>query len=103
MLQAAYLFHYATSTPSTSKPAYQKRLQQLAQDALIHAQKLGFDVFNALTLLDNSLFLEELKFGAGDGNLNYYLFNYRARPIMGGCTVKGELDLNGSGVGLVML
>ena len=60
-------------------------------------------MFNALTLLDNSLFLEDLKFGAGDGHLNYYLFNYRAMPITGGMKGKGELDSNGSGVGLVML
>ena len=64
---------------------------------------MGFDVFNALSLLDNSLFLGELKFGAGDGHLNYYLFNYRAMPIAGGTNGKGQLDTNGSGVGLVML
>jgi len=67
------------------------------------AVKLGFDVFNALTLLDNSLFLEELKFGGGDGHLNYYLFNYRAMPIAGGTNGKGQLDADGSGVALVML
>ena len=60
-------------------------------------------MFNALTLLDNTLFLEDLKFGAGDGHLNYYLFNYKAMPITGGLKGKGELDSNGSGVGLVML
>jgi glycylpeptide N-tetradecanoyltransferase len=75
----------------------------LAQDALILAKKLGFDVFNALSLLDNALFLDDLKFGAGDGHLNYYLFNYRAMPIAGGTNAKGELDSNGSGVALVML
>jgi glycylpeptide N-tetradecanoyltransferase len=73
------------------------------QDALILARRLGFDVFNALTLLDNPLFLEEMKFGGGDGNLNYYLFNWRARPIGGGVGPGGEVDSNGSGVGLVML
>jgi glycylpeptide N-tetradecanoyltransferase len=102
-VRAAYLFHYGTTTPSSPKPAYQKRLQALAQDALIMAKKLGFDVFNALTLLDNSLFLEELKFGAGDGHLNYYLFNYRAMPIAGGTNARGQLDSGGSGVALVML
>jgi glycylpeptide N-tetradecanoyltransferase len=53
--------------------------------------------------LDNSLFLDELKFGAGDGHLNYYLFNYRAMPIAGGTNAKGQLDKDGSGVALVML
>jgi glycylpeptide N-tetradecanoyltransferase len=102
LVQAAYLFHYATTTPP-SDLAYQKRLQSLVQDALIFAKKLGFDVFNALSLLDNALFLEELKFGPGDGHLNYYLFNYRAMPIAGGTNAKGELDSDGSGVALVML
>ena len=73
------------------------------QDSLIFAKRLGFDVFNALSLLDNALFLEDLKFGPGDGHLNYYLFNYRAMPIAGGTDAKGDLDPQGSGVGLVML
>jgi glycylpeptide N-tetradecanoyltransferase len=97
------LFQYATATPLSPKGEYQKRLHSLIQDALILAKNLGFDVFNALTLLDNSLFLEDLKFGAGDGHLNYYLFNYRAMPIAGGTNAKGQLDKDGSGVALVML
>jgi glycylpeptide N-tetradecanoyltransferase len=102
-LHAAYLFHYATSTPSTPKAFYQKHLGALVQDALILARKAGFDVFNALTLLDNSMFLEDLKFGAGDGHLNYYLFNYKAMPVPGGTNAKGQLDTDGSGIALVML
>jgi glycylpeptide N-tetradecanoyltransferase len=38
-------------------------------------------VFNALDLMDNRAFLESLKFGIGDGNLHYYLFNYKC-PVM---------------------
>ena len=41
----------------------------------------NFDVFNALDLMDNSEFLEKLKFGIGDGNLQYYLYNWRC-PTM---------------------
>ena len=37
----------------------------------------GFDVFNALDLMDNKDFLEKLKFGIGDGNLQYYLYNWK--------------------------
>lgn len=37
----------------------------------------GFDVFNALDLMENKTFLEKLKFGIGDGNLQYYLYNWR--------------------------
>ncbi|CAG0912402.1 unnamed protein product [Notodromas monacha] len=67
-LKAAYSFYnVSTVTP----------WPDLMQDALITAKKLGFDVFNALDLMDNEAFLEKLKFGIGDGNLHYYLFNYK--------------------------
>jgi len=72
-------------------------------DALILAKKNKFDVFNALTLLDNALFLEQQKFGAGDGQLHYYLYNYKANPIAGGVNKKNEIDEHGSGIGVVML
>jgi glycylpeptide N-tetradecanoyltransferase len=45
--------------------------------ALVKAKELGFDVFNALDIMDNGKFLEELKFGVGDGYLYYYLYNWR--------------------------
>jgi len=35
-----------------------------------------FDVFNCLNLMENTSFIRELKFGAGDGSLHYYMFNY---------------------------
>ena len=38
---------------------------------------MGFDVFNALDLMHNKEFLEKLKFGIGDGNLQYYLYNWK--------------------------
>ena len=41
----------------------------------------GFDVFNALDLMENKSFLEELKFGIGDGNLQYYLYNWKCPSI----------------------
>lgn len=34
-------------------------------------------MFNALDLMENSKFLEELKFGIGDGNLQYYIYNWK--------------------------
>ncbi|EDO34346.1 predicted protein [Nematostella vectensis] len=67
-LKAAYSFYnISTSTP----------LIQLMQDALILAKQDDFDVFNALDLMDNKEFLEKLKFGIGDGNLQYYLYNWK--------------------------
>lgn len=54
---------------------------QLASDALILAKNKGYDVFNALDLMENNEFLEDLKFGVGDGNLHYYLFNWRIKDL----------------------
>lgn len=72
-LKAAYSFYnVSTKTPWTD----------LMQDALITAKHSGIDVFNALDLMDNKEFLGPLKFGIGDGNLQYYLYNWRC-PGMG--------------------
>eukprot|EP00919_Chromeraceae_sp_WS-2016_P062340 GHVR01147601.1.p1 GENE.GHVR01147601.1~~GHVR01147601.1.p1 ORF type:complete len:336 (+),score=50.46 GHVR01147601.1:151-1158(+) len=49
---------------------------KLQQQALIAAKNLGFDVFNCLDMMCNESFLKELKFGPGDGKLQYYLYNY---------------------------
>jgi hypothetical protein len=38
-----------------------RRLTELIGDAIIVADQAKFDVFNALTLMDNPLFLQELK------------------------------------------
>lgn len=66
-LNAAYSFYnVATSVPLTD----------LMRDLLIKARDCGFDVFNALDLMDNSEFTETLKFGVGDGELQYYLYNW---------------------------
>lgn len=46
-------------------------------DALVLAYNKGYDVFNALDLLENTSFLKDLKFGIGDGSLHYYLYNWR--------------------------
>lgn len=42
---------------------------------------MGFDVFNALDLMQNKTFLEKLKFGIGDGYLQYYLYNWRCSQM----------------------
>ena len=41
---------------------------------LTHATQAGFDVVNALTLLDNNVFLDAQKFGPGDGFLVSFYF-----------------------------
>lgn len=64
----------------------------------IVAKKLGFDVFNALDILDNQSFLKDLKFGMGDGSLHYYLYNWF---VSGG--TKDAPPLQPGDLGLIML
>jgi glycylpeptide N-tetradecanoyltransferase len=51
-------------------------LTELMRDCLIMAKNEGLDVFNALNLMENDRFLHDLKFGMGDGNLQYYIYNW---------------------------
>ncbi|CAR26131.1 ZYRO0B02508p [Zygosaccharomyces rouxii] len=111
-LGIGYLFYYASDAdlkyndrfdPEATK-ALKERLSQLINDACILARNAKMDVFNALTSQDNTLFLEKLKFGPGDGFLNFYLFNYRAFPIAGGIKDDKDYDVEKrSNVGVVML
>ncbi|RHY84780.1 hypothetical protein DYB37_007848 [Aphanomyces astaci] len=67
-LFAAYSFYnVATTVPLT----------HLMHNCLIMAKAANMDVFNALNLMENSEFLDELKFGMGSGELQYYLYNWR--------------------------
>ncbi|KAF2863340.1 N-myristoyl transferase [Piedraia hortae CBS 480.64] len=107
-IRAAYLYYYASdaafSDEAGANSSLQKRLQALVHDALILAKRDGFHVFNALTLLDNPLFLSEEKFEPGDGKLNYYLFNWRTAKLHGGTDENGNADESRqSGIGLVMV
>ncbi|TYI48235.1 hypothetical protein E1A91_D13G232800v1 [Gossypium mustelinum] len=73
ILKAAYSYYnVSTKTP----------LFQLMNDALIVAKLKDFDVFNALDVMHNESFLKELKFGPGDGQLHYYLYNYRIQNAL---------------------
>ena len=67
MLDAAYLYYYATETAfepeAEESGALRRRLEDLIKDALITARNARFDVFNALTLMDNVPLLEPLKVG----------------------------------------
>ncbi|TKR67497.1 hypothetical protein L596_023645 [Steinernema carpocapsae] len=74
-LRAAYAYYNVATSIS---------LTQLMQDALIIAKQLDFDVFNALNLMENDEFLEELKFGIGDGTLQYYLYNWKCPNMNSG-------------------
>jgi len=81
-LKAAYSYYnVATTVP----------LVNLVRDALSFAKKEGFDVFNCLDIMENESFLKELKFGKGDGNLHYYLYNWKCP------------EMSSTQVGLVLL
>ncbi|TFK42493.1 N-myristoyl transferase [Crucibulum laeve] len=105
VLEAAYLFYYASETaiqPGTEEDGtLKKRLLSLIGDALVIANDAKFDVFNALTLMDNVPILSDLKFGVGDGFLNFYLYNWRTAPLAG-LNPEGGVAA-GKGVGVVML
>ena len=66
-LMAAYCYYAVGTTMSVT---------DLMREALIAAKNTGFDVFNALEIMDNAEFLQELRFGRGDGNLQYYVYNW---------------------------
>ncbi|KAL9017453.1 MAG: hypothetical protein Q9185_005215 [Variospora sp. 1 TL-2023] len=122
-VRAAYMFYYATEAAfAEQEKGLKQRLNELMNDALVLAKRVSFsvdsqgverkltisqfnfDVFNALTLLDNPLFLEQQKFGPGDGQLHYYIYNYRTEPIAGGVDGKNDVDeKRRGGVGVVML
>ncbi|KAG6866998.1 hypothetical protein C0991_003914 [Blastosporella zonata] len=105
VLEAAYLFYYATETAfvdgAEEDSSLKKRLEAVIGDALIVANEANFDVFNALTLMDNVPILQDLKFGVGDGILNFYLYNWRTAPLAGMNSEGGVAA--GKGVGVVML
>ncbi|XP_065896529.1 glycylpeptide N-tetradecanoyltransferase 2-like [Dysidea avara] len=71
-LKAAYAFYNVPGKHS---------LLDLMSDALVLAKEENFDVFNALDLMENKSFLEELKFGMGDGHLHYYLYNFKCPEL----------------------
>lgn len=69
---------------------------------LVHRAEL--DVLNALSMMDNALFLEDQKFNRGDGILDYYLTNYKMKLVAGGMDENDDLDSERlSGVGVTML
>ena len=80
------IFHTVNNHPNHSfiKVAYSfynvstaTLLVDLMADVLVLAKRENFDVFNALDLMGNNGFFRELKFGKGDGALNYYLSDWR--------------------------
>lgn len=65
LLEAAYLFYYATDVAfqedADANGLLKRRLRDLIGDAIIVADQAKFDVFNALTLMDSAYYLQDLK------------------------------------------
>ena len=74
VVEACYLFYYASDVAFASEEdtevKLKKRLGQLIGDALIIANQAKFDVFNAVSLMDNMSFLEDLKVGLSHVSLD---------------------------------
>ncbi|CAD0092708.1 unnamed protein product [Aureobasidium mustum] len=86
-IRAAYLFYYATES------AFEK---QNDEDDVLKA-RLNL-------LVKDALILAKQKFGPGDGQLHYYLFNYRTADLPSGVDAKNQVDARQrGGVGVVML
>jgi len=60
-------------------------LKVLMKNALILAAAKGFDVYNALNIMENESVFGELLFGSGDGSLKYYFYNYQCPEISPEC------------------
>jgi hypothetical protein len=86
----AYLYYYATATAfedDAEDGRLKKRLQELVGDALIVAEQAKFDVFNALTLMENVSFFSDLK----------------VTPVPEMCEMLTHIFLNSLGLGTVCL
>eukprot|EP00605_Chrysophyceae_sp_TOSAG23-4_P001542 GSChrysophyteH1.ASY1.ANO1.1691.1 assembled CDS len=81
-LVAVYSYYNVATTMSHA---------ELMTDLLILAKGEGADVFNALDVMANASIFEDLKFGRGDGSLQYYVYNWNCAKI------------DSSGVGLVLV
>lgn len=98
-INIAYTFYYASTA---SNEQLKDRLLALFKVFLVKVKNAGYDVMNALTVMDNPLFIDALLFKAGDGLLNYNLFNWKTESIHGGIDKNMDVSKPG-GVGLVLL
>ncbi|OMJ16714.1 Glycylpeptide N-tetradecanoyltransferase [Smittium culicis] len=96
LINSAYLFYYGTNPEpaantdlSNSEMTHKQmneiklkdRLLILMYNCLMMAKRENFDVLNCVNTLDNGMILDQLRFGAGDGKLHYYFYNYVANGL----------------------
>ena len=71
-LKVAYCYYYANT---------KHNLIELFESVIILAKKNDCDVFNCLNIMNNSTIFEKLKFVKGNGDLNYFIYNWRYKQI----------------------
>ena len=71
-LSAVYSYYNVANTMS---------MTALMHDSLVMARQGGADVFNALNVMQNAEVFDQLKFGMGDGHLQYYVYNWNTAKI----------------------
>ena len=72
LLKVCYSFYNVSTTG---------RFKEGMIELLRKAKEMDMDVFNALDVMENKDVFEELKFGIGDGQLYFYLYNWRMKDI----------------------
>lgn len=66
-INAAYAYYFVHSKHT---------VEEIFEVAILQAKHLGYDVFNALDIMDYGEVFSKLNFHPGDGFLKYYLFNW---------------------------
>eukprot|EP00917_Polyrhabdina_sp_WS-2016_P000095 GHVP01000141.1.p1 GENE.GHVP01000141.1~~GHVP01000141.1.p1 ORF type:complete len:375 (+),score=55.59 GHVP01000141.1:217-1341(+) len=72
-LVGGYLHYYASKSEDA--------LLEGIQASVVEAERIGVDVFNALSIADCREFMEKLDFIPGSGVLNYYIYNWKVSEI----------------------
>ena len=72
ILNVAYSYYNVANTVD---------LRDLLNTTLSIAKEKGYDVFNMLDIMENEPVVKDLNFGVGDGNLHYYLYNWRVNKL----------------------
>ncbi|KAI3651642.1 hypothetical protein MP228_002945 [Amoeboaphelidium protococcarum] len=74
-LNCGYQWQYAIAKDSGIS------MEALFENQMIYGASTGIDVFNCLKSMGRDEALENLKFAGGQGNLNFYLYNYKCPQI----------------------
>lgn len=57
------------------------KINKMIEDLIFYSNKEKCDVFNCIDIGNNFEFIEKLNFLEGTGDLKYYLYNWKTRPL----------------------